>query len=44
MIKAKVSVTLLALILLTGCLYPENRKTENRVPYEEAVPKRSDSN
>ncbi|MEK5007169.1 hypothetical protein MHI11_08365 [Bacillus sp. FSL K6-3312] len=37
MIKAKVSVTLLALILLTGCLYPENRKTENRVPYEEQL-------
>ncbi len=37
MIKAKVSVTLLALMLLTGCLYPENRKTENRVPYEEQL-------
>lgn len=37
MIKAKVSVTLLAFILLTGCLYPENRKTENRVPYVEQL-------
>ncbi|MFS0656516.1 hypothetical protein [Bacillus sp. 179-C3.3 HS] len=37
MIKAKVSVMLLTLILLTGCLYPENRKVENRVPYEEQL-------
>ncbi|WP_353855408.1 hypothetical protein [Bacillus sp. Bos-x628] len=37
MIKAKVSVTLLTLILLTGCLYPENRKVENKVPYREQL-------
>lgn len=37
MIKAKASVILLTLILLAGCLYPENRKAENRVPYEEQL-------
>lgn len=37
MIKAKISVMLLTLILLTGCLYPENRKAENRVPYKEQL-------
>ncbi|MGE6629519.1 hypothetical protein [Bacillus sp. NPDC077027] len=37
MIKAKISAALLILALLTGCLYPENRKTENSVPYRDQL-------
>ncbi|HLU22634.1 MAG TPA: hypothetical protein VKZ77_09115 [Bacillaceae bacterium] len=35
--KAALLVTIVVSFLLTGCMYPEERKAENQVPYEDQI-------